>query len=287
MLINNNKIDYDFILQIVRGQLIEVMKSYPTIYEKYNIKIANEQYFVKPDQENPNDIYLIMRFGQATVSWSQTVMSFSIMVLSEENSMDVSKNLLTEFALRYNLTKWEDEGIQEVIGTPSINNNFNIAYAGYRSTMSVDGAFLIAPQSNTYKFIYLYKEIEKDENGNNIEVDKEEEIKCLAQGFNASFQLDTQVMYNKNDIASSIGKWGTISLSLSSYLLSDSIFMADLLKCAIMKHSGRLGKGINTSFKIRIDFRDGNTLTEDFKLVSYQTSQSLGQIPTVNIGLTI
>lgn len=283
LITNNNKIDYDLILQIVRGQLIEVMQSYPTIYEKYNVKIANEQYFVKPEQEDPNSIYLVMRFGPASVSWSQTVMSFSIMVLSEENSIDVSKNLLTEFALRYNLTKWEDDGIQEVIGTPSVSNNFNIAYAGYRSVMSVDGAFLIAPQANSYKFIYIYTD--KDDNG--VETEKEEEIKCLSQGFNANFQLDTQVMYNKNDIASSIGKWGTISLSLSSYLLLDSIFMTDLLKCATMKHEDRLENGINTSFKIKIVFRDGNSLTEDFKLVSFQSGQPLGQIPTVNIGLTM
>lgn len=103
--------------------------------------------------------------------------------------------------------------------------------------------------------------------------------------FTGDSQLDPQLFYNTHNFTESIARVGTITFGVSSYLFSDNELMNTCLGIQL-KDINTYPLGINTTFKLTISFKNGLTLTDNFKMASLSVQQALGDIPSVSMTFT-
>lgn len=111
------------------------------------------------------------------------------------------------------------------------------------------------------------------------------QMDILGINFGGDSQLDPQVFYNTHNFTESIAKVGTITLGISSYLFSDNELMNTCLAIQL-KDIDKYPLGINTTFKLTIAFKNGMSLTDNFKMASLASQQNLGEIPSVSLTFT-
>ena len=133
----------------------------------------------------------------------------------------------------------------------------------------------------------VYAQIGMDYSGSFeiIVEDLEEEIPNLHQTFEGTTQLDTQALYETNNFTSSVAKVGTKTLNFSTYLLDNIQLVNDALG-VYLEDLTNYPDGIETRFKIKISFKNGKSLTKEFRLISCGASQTIGDIPTINMTFT-
>ena len=264
------RIKYQEILQIIRNQMIEVMEENYNYYKDYNVKIGLYQDYIKTKPEK-NVIYMVINFSLAEVTFGESVLPFNIQAMSSENNEEPAVKLLVDYAYKYNLNRVNENNIQQVYETPVVSSNFNIVASGFRSLVTMSGVFIISKNANYYTFYYEYVK-----NGKVIK----EEIPFITSSFNGTISLDTQVFYNRNNFTESKGKFGTLSFSLVTYILSNIEIINEALRI-LTKQSD-----INKDFNIYIEFKNGMKVKEVFKLTNIDSSQEIGQIPMISLSFT-
>lgn len=264
------RIKYQEILQIIRNQMIEIMEKNYNYYKDYNIKIGLYQDYIKTKPEK-NVIYMVINFSIAEVTFGESVLPFTIQAMSTENNEEPAVKLLVDYSYKYNLNRVSENNIQQVYETPVVSSNFNIVASGFRSLVTMSGVFILSKNANYYTFYYEY--IFKGQT-------RKEEIPFITSSFNGSISLDSQVFYNRNNFTESVGKFGTLSFNIVTYLMSNNPLVNEALK-VLTKQSN-----INQDFVISIEFKNGMNLKESFKLASIDSSQSLGEIPMISLSFT-
>ena len=264
------RIKYQEILQIVRNQMIEVMEENYNYYKDYNVKIGLYQDYIKTKPEK-NVIYMVIKFSLAEVTFGESVLPFTIQAMSTENNEEPAVKLLVDYSYKYNLNRVSENNIQQVYETPVVSSNFNIVASGFRSLVTMSGVFIISKDSNYYTFYYEYF---KD--GKTIK----EEIPFITSSFNGSISLDSQAFYNRKNFTESVGKFGTLSFSIVTYLLSNIEVVNEALRILTKQSS------INKDFNIYIEFKNGMNLKDTFKLASIDSNQNIGQIPMISLSFT-
>lgn len=262
------------IMNIIKEQLLELMQEDYEYYKNYNIKLANEQYYVDPeDRKEPGNIYIVVKFLPADINYKQNIVPFSITAVSEHNGLEVCQRLLLEYAQTYNLVNdFTENGItyNQTYTTPQVMSNFTEVYFGYRNTLFMSGTFLLSYSINPSKIYYI------DENGEEILV----EAITFSEDF--SVQTDTQPFFNTNNFTTSIGKYGTHTINFSTYLTNDKMCnkILDIV-------NGDIENGVNNSFifKIKYDNKRENK-TKTYKLINYRRTQDVGQLPIVTCSFT-
>ena len=136
-----------------------------------NIEVANEQAFAKIKSFKPNTIYVIIKMLSSTLTYNIDTQPVQILAITEQNQIDITKDLLTRFTEIYN---W-DAGlfgatyVKQQYSAPVVLSNFNEVEAGYRSVIYVTGTLYLMDDvvdidtltidSATYKpltFLYFY-----------------------------------------------------------------------------------------------------------------------------------
>ena len=262
---NINDINYDEILHLIKNQLLSIMDDNYSYYKDYKIYISQEQFYVKPSQQDPKAIYVILRFSPVSVHFGQTVLPAQIIVISEQNNIEVCRELFTELVTIHNLSQNEDETIQQIYESPVVMSHFDKVMSGYRSLVRVSATFVVSKNANFYKYYYTYT----DENGKS----KEEEIPCVTKAFNGNIQLDTQPFFGSNNLTKSKAKVYTLNYSIVTFLLTD-IHLANHVLDVMCKN-----RSIKEPFNIKIKFKDGKELNDEFYLVSWDSRTEIGQIP--------
>lgn len=231
-----HELNYDEILTLIHGQLLEYMNA-PGNYERfkgYKIIMSREQQFMKVKDKDPNAIYIVLKFGAADVVFGQTVLPVTIIALSEQDNIEAITALLYEYAQTYNLKRANDETINQMYESPSVTSNFSPLYAGYRSTVVMSAAFVIGKNSNEYKVYYYYTVKEragKDEDGKDLyrEVEYADEVPQMSASFAFVANPDTQAFYNSNDFTRSVIGFGGVTLGFTTFVLSDNRLINDVL----------------------------------------------------------
>lgn len=145
------------IIQMIRNQLTELMEENYNLYKDYDVKIAKEQDFdkhMKNGQIKAKTIYVVIKFGGASINFGQTVLPVTFTVLSEQNKCDIAYTLLTDYVNKYNLESNQDLTIKQVYESPSVSSNFNVAFEGYRSVLNVTAFFVISENANFFEYWY-------------------------------------------------------------------------------------------------------------------------------------
>lgn len=231
-----HELNYDEILTLIHGQLLEYMNA-PGNYERfkdYKIIMSREQQFMKMKDKDPNAIYIVIKFGSADVVFGQTVLPVTIVALSEQDNIEAITGLLYEYAQTYNLKRVNDDTINQMYESPSVSSNFAPLYAGYRSTVVMSAAFVIGKNSNEYKVYYYYTVQEragKDEDGKDLyrEVEYADEVPQMSASFAFVANPDTQAFYNSNDFTRSVIGFGGVTLGFTTFVLSDNRLINDVL----------------------------------------------------------
>lgn len=275
-----NEINYDDYVQYIRDEISTIMKS-DSKYNSYTVKISREQFFSTDTDDKRNTIYIVVEFGSASINFGQTALPVVLTGISEQNSSDVCQDLLSEFALKYNL-QYADNGktVMQIVEMPDVTTTSNAIYDGYRSVVICGMVFVVSAGTNDFDVYYIY-----DKNGTLTE----EKIEVLTTQINVNFSLDSQPFYKQNNFTSSIVKYATISISFSTYLLKDNAFIRSVLEIlkSRVDESGK-SKEVNKDFKLKIQFlrETDNKIVDTFKIVSLNIAKNIGEIPAISCSFT-
>ena len=273
------------IMELIEEQLIKLMQEDYEYYKNYNIKLANEQYYVAPeDRKVPNVIYIVVKFLPADITFNQNVVPITITAVSEYNKKEVCQRLLLEYAQTYNLINDVRNGkinYNQTYTTPQVMSNFTEVYYGYRNTFYMSGTFLLSYNSNPSKLYYI-KKIEE----NGIFVEKEFLIDAINFSESFGIQLDSQPFFGTNNRTRSVGKFATHTISFTMFLVNDEI-CNDILDIVLNTDvSSELEEDINKTYKFKIKYQNERECTKNFKLISFDKTNNAGEMPIASISFT-
>lgn len=278
MALDQNKIDYDQVLDILSQDFYEIIQSDDSgIYDNIQLKISSERMFIKkkPGELENDTIYIVVKFSPASVTFGQTVLPITIVALAENNGKDTCWRLFQDFAAVFNLEQTGD--VKQYYESPNVSSNFEEAFTGFKSVLSMSGTMVISKDANPFDVYYLYSE-EVD----GVVVEKTLKIDSLQNDFDLNLQPDPQPFYSENNYTKSIIKFGMITVNMITYLLKNNKFLDDILKIATKKSPDN----VNKTFKLRIEWSSGDFIEDEFKLAHYAAKQVLKELPIVSITVT-
>jgi len=227
------------------------------------IFIEQEQMFLKRKDLSVDNIYISVKFGNASIDIGQAILPITINAITKGNRQNDTRSLFLSYALTYTLTR--ENGITQVYQTASNTENFQDVDATYRSTYSMDGDFIIGVNCNYIESITYGSE----------------SLKYLKATWGYSNSLKPQARYN-DAITHSENQFTTHTLTIETYPLLNSSFLS-AVSTQMCSKSPSVN---NSSYTLTITFTDGNTYTSSFKVASSTPSQELGKTPYTSIVLT-
>ena len=117
-------IDEAYIMELIGVELKTIMQSDSETFGKYNFTLTNEIQFVKDKKKqqelknNPNQVFIVIKFYPATLNYGQTLLPIQLDVISEKNKLDTCRRLLTLFAETYNLEFNTEKTIKQYFQSP-------------------------------------------------------------------------------------------------------------------------------------------------------------------------
>lgn len=279
MALDQNKIDYDQVLDILSQDFYEIIQNDESgLYENLQLKISSERMFIKkkPGELENDTIYIVVKFSPASVTFGQTVLPITIVALAENNGKDTCWRLFQDFAAVFNLEQTGD--VKQYYESPSVSSNFDEAFTGFKSVLSMSGLMVISKDANPFDIYYLY-----NEEVNGVVTEQSVKIESLQNDFDLNLQTDPQPFYSENNFTKSIVKFGTITVNIVTYLLKNNKFLDDALKIAIHK---KTTGDVNKTFKLRLEWASGDVLEDNFKIAHYGAKQVLKELPVVTITVT-
>ena len=218
-------------------------------------------------------IFIVIKYYPAVLNFGQILMPIQLDVISEANKIDIAKRLLYAFAETYNLEFNDDYTIKQYFQSPSILSNFNEIGTNYRSLMTMRGTLQISENSNLIKSISLV-------NGNEIT-----NLGFITSNISFDVQLETQSLYNQDNITKSWARVGTLVLNFSIYLTNDSF--CNKILSIIAKDNVNAPDGISTPFNLKILFKNSIEISQTFRFVNATIQQNMGELPVINLTFTL
>lgn len=257
-------IDEQEILNLIATQLNKVIKNNEEVFDGYNFTISNELQFIKEKKKNnPKQIFIVVKFLQATINYGQVLMPILINAIAEKNKMDVCYRLLIEYAETYNLEFNNDETIKQYYSSPVVLSNFGEIGDGFRSLLTMSGTFQISENSNDFDVYY---------NG--------EKIPAISVNGSFDIQLESQAFYGAGDITTSNGKVGTFVVNITAYLDA-----SELVNECIDVATNRVS--VNTDFILDVKFKNGRKLSNTrFVLSNFTFEKNIGNLPVCTMTFT-
>lgn len=265
-------IDFNEIKNIVATQLMALIDNNQDLYAGYSFIIENEQQFEKDKKKNTSKtIYVVLHYLEATINYGQTILPFTINILGEQNSTEVAQKLFLDYALTYNLKQNDDLTIQQFYSSPTIMNNFEEVYSGFRSLMYLSASFRIVENSLNLKSIKY-----KKDDGTYYEIPK------LSAIINGNIQVDSQAFFSSKSLALSKPKIKALTLSITSYLYNEE-FYNKILKLML----GIEEDNLNNEFTLNIEYTNGIILNDvKFVYVDATTQNKIGELDSISITFT-
>lgn len=191
-----NLIEHEDVLKNLKNSFLQLMNDDYHYYKNYKIVIAREQEFIKLKQAEPKTIYIVVKFGSASINFSQTVLPITLTAMSEQNKLDVCQKLLSDFVNRYNLETNDDSTIRQIYELPVVTSNFNKVFEGFRSVLFVNGYFVISKNANFYELQLLKKDIDLDYDEKVVKIVNIDNTIFLNK---INFELGTYFFYTRNN----------------------------------------------------------------------------------------
>lgn len=251
---------------------------YNTIYQiisdlEYDVefKISEEQMFVKDRDKKHDVLYIVYKQLTGPNSFGVATIPYNILVISEENQLEMAKDIANHFALENNfaIVKDGDSLIKHEYNQPSIMSNFNQIDIGVRSIIYIPATLTVMSGLVFLKYGEEYGVI----NAGGVN------IKPLSFNLSYSMTPDTQALPTEQ-ISQSKKSVSTLALSFVVPLYGNNTFLEDVLK--VMK--GTLTG--NTSFNFKFTY---GTLSYDLdmKLISATLEETPVEAPGLKLGFMV
>lgn len=111
-------------------------------------------------------------------------------------------------------------------------------------------------------------------------------IDCISINSVCDISLDSQPFYGTDNFVESVGRFGTFSINITSYLFKNEF----LNKCLYvwLRNLKKAPMGVNTDFDILLEFDDEeNYIITKFKLSSFSLQEVIGDIPLASLTFSI
>ena len=298
------KYDTDHILKILENQFTDLINNSDNkvVYSNYKIILSNEQMYIRPEERNDvNAIYIVVKFMEAQIMFGQNMVPITINAVSEYNKIDVSQQLLLEYAQTYNLKSSELSltdsnetnnylSYNQTYTTPVVSDVFSEVFYGYRDLFFMTGTFLISYNSSPIEYI-------KYKNSKNEWVN----VDFLNSSISFDTTPDTQPYAYRNNFTNSVNKFATFTLNFTSYLVDEDLYndaldmmmQEDLTDDEINEfrilETNEIPRyvDINKYFLFEIKFKRRKVIyRKKLKLVNGGIAQSAGELPTISFSFT-
>jgi hypothetical protein len=271
-------INVETIMNLLTKEILEIMHSDEEYYSQFTVILSNEQQFVKTADRKSGNIYIVVKFMEATLNFGQSVLPITISAVSERNKLEACQKLLLELAQAYNLTSSDDGTIKQVFTSPSVLSNFADVDFGFRSLMFMSGTFLISENSNPITSLMASAENFGEE---------AEAVLVNTISINANFdiQLDSQSFTTESNFTKSVGKIGTFTMNFTVYLQDDEF--VNMVMAVVLKDTTSMPDGINSTFYFDLAFKNGSGFSSTpFKLANCTFQQNIGELPIMSMTFT-
>ena len=258
-------INDDAIKNFIAGQFAQLLDENEEYFSDFSISLTDTRQFATIDKLEPNRIYLILKFGSATIEFGQANIPITIEAISESNSISACKDLLYGYVAKYNLAENFDSSFRQYYTSPEQNSLFEEVYEGFRATFSVAGTLLISEDANPMKIEYKIGENEY------------EEIENFDYTTSLNISVDPRVPYGNDNFSESVGQYGTQTLGFMMYLTTSN-FSKKIIE-AYMRESS-----VDEDYVLKISFPNIDKEKEfTFKLVDLTIKKDLKSHPIANV----
>ena len=259
--------------------LPSVVSNFNEIYEGFNSLLGMSGAFLLVDKGNFCTPIYISEYVQGVAN-----------VIYKRNDEDITSTMLPyiDFNSFQELVYGQDTNHNDLkikdLKFENVSNGKLKLESGVWNLYLNDNQTIIMYKSTLHEF---YTAIEGNVQENDvIEFDfiDESDIDFLAFDSSTNISLDPQAFYSNNNFTRSIGKFGSFSISIKTYLFDNEF----LNKC-LNVYLGIITKytdGIDTKFKFKLVFNNGIEKIKNFRLALFSLSQEKGQVPFAQIALS-
>ena len=136
-----------------------------TALEGISFIVDSEQAFMKKKDFAPDTVYVLTRSLQNDNGIGVDTQPIQILILTEQNSLEVTKEFFSEFAKKYNfqanLSSYEENGVSHTLwvkqqySDPVVLSNFNMVAYGYRSVLYISATLYIMKDVVDLRFLTI------------------------------------------------------------------------------------------------------------------------------------
>lgn len=184
--------------------------------DAYDINSMPDGYEKPIEMPYQHTIFFILNMGQGQINFAVWNCPVTMQVVSEENSLEAGRDIITEFMKRVNFRF--EQGIVQSYFTPAVSNTQQEMYAGFRGLMSVRG-FVRCPEDGIV-FITNVKVSVKDENGT---ASRYFDFPFVNINYDSSSIPDPQAYSGRYGSTDAENRSTTQSVSVSTYLWNQEI----------------------------------------------------------------
>jgi len=227
----------------------------------FNFEIETEQAFIKRKDYDPNTIYIIIKYLADNKQFNATQQPIQLLILTEQNSLDVSKIIFDKFTQDYNW-KVEIQGttyVKQQYSQPVVLSNFNPVAYGYRSVMYV---------STTLYVLEGFIDV------TDFKIDTKS-IELINFSLNYSMTTNTQQKQGEN-IASSVKNVSSLTITISTPIVSGTL-LTNISNTLSGSYSGN--QNYTITYKIGT-----SSFSYNMKLTSCQIITAPNQVPSLQLG---
>lgn len=260
----------------------------------FQIEVSDEQNFVKYNAIDNNKVYIVVKFGSASVNFGSSVCNLNLVIFGTENRVKPTQMFLSAFCSKYNLTTLKNnEEITQIWASPTVTSTFTPTGNAFRNLFNMPGTLVIG-QSVTKIGEILYSWSYGTTSGTET-VD----VLAFSEGYQAS--MSPQPFGNTHGFTKSEANFSTATFNVSTYLL-DNHLVADCMHARGLQKISNAAissdKGPNDYFEFKINFTNGyanfdpletnnsDKFFQKYKLVSYTITTRIGEIPTFSATFT-
>ena len=248
-------IDYREVLATQLAETIEVLG-----LNEYSIVIDEEIAFFTHEQIlEDKTIYCVIKELSGTNVLGTFVVPAELHIFTEENSVEIAKEIFDYYAKNYNQTTYTSgfDYLQEFLGTPEITSDFYEAGAGYRGIIELDATFLI------YQNVCDIESVEIDGVSEDV----------IQTTFSYVGNADTKSFADER-LQRTVISNGTKGIQIITPAKFTSLFQK-----AMSIHNGDLS--VNSDFNIKITFRNNFYIQGTYKLLNVDFSKKYGDLPAI------
>lgn len=248
----------------------------------YDFEIESEQDFIKRKDLKPNTIYVLLKYLQNDIQIGVNTQPVQLLILTEQNSLDISKAFFSKFAIEYNFYtksyRYGNEGaykylyVKQQYTDPVVLSNFNTVDYGYRSVLYMSVNLYI-----TDDVVDLH----------DLKIDSAE-YKALTWDLSYSMTPNTQqTTESGNFISKSVKSVSSLAITLTLPVVQSALtnkVLSVLNETDTATADNDLLYGGNEDFVF--DFYLGSIHFENksMKLVSCQFGTAIDNIPVIRLG---